>query len=241
MSFNKPPLITVVIPVYNDSDRLYNCIKAITRQSKGFPVEIIVMDDGSTDGSRDVARKFKVKLKSNNKREGQSKMRNRGAQIARGKFILFIDSDVEIESNTIKRAINFVKKYKKDRLCGLQGTFSLNNTLVNWPSLIYNSLQNLLFSTPVYSSGVNTSCLLIEREVFLSLDGFNEKIWFMEDTEFGRRLGNAGYYLKRSDISFKHKKNISWGWLFKVHILGGMMQIFLKRNAPLFKSSNKKS
>lgn len=85
-------MISVIIPVMNEVGTLSACLRSILNQiSEGD--EVIVVDNGSTDGSLDIAEKFPVKLLRETRR-GRSFARNRGLREARGEWIAFIDADV---------------------------------------------------------------------------------------------------------------------------------------------------
>lgn len=97
MSYNKtPPKISIIIPVYNVEKYLARCIDSILLQSfKDF--EVICINDGSKDNSLKILKKYKnidnrIKV-INKKNEGSGEARNRGLELARGKYISFVDSD----------------------------------------------------------------------------------------------------------------------------------------------------
>lgn len=92
----KFPLISVIVPVYNVKTLLPRCINSLLSQ-KFTDYELLLIDDGSTDGSGDICDEYgkkdsriKVIHKQN---EGVSKTRNRGIDEARGEWITFVDSD----------------------------------------------------------------------------------------------------------------------------------------------------
>ena len=84
------PLISVVIPCHNHAHFLADAIESATATE--FPVEVVVVDDGSTDGSADVARRYRVNLIRQENR-GLGAARNRGLAECRGTFIVFLDAD----------------------------------------------------------------------------------------------------------------------------------------------------
>ena len=86
------PLVSVVIPVYNTEKYLGLAIRSILGQTFR-PLEIIVVDDGSEDGSLKVARSFSKVLCFSQPHQGQAAARNRGVQECRGEFIGFLDAD----------------------------------------------------------------------------------------------------------------------------------------------------
>lgn len=106
MSYNKtPPKISIIIPVYNVEKYLARCIDSILLQSfKDF--EVICINDGSKDNSLKILKKYKnidnrIKV-INKKNEGSGEARNRGLELARGKYISFVDSDDWLNENFLE-------------------------------------------------------------------------------------------------------------------------------------------
>ncbi|MCH4207889.1 MAG: glycosyltransferase, partial [Solobacterium sp.] len=102
------PEVSVVVPVYNVEDYLAKCIESILNQTfKDF--ELILVNDGSTDHSLDVIRKYEQldeRIKVVNKPNGGlSDARNAGMAIARGVYIDFVDSDDSIEPDLLKECM----------------------------------------------------------------------------------------------------------------------------------------
>ena len=102
----KKNLISVIVPNYNNANFLPSCLDSILCQTHSN-LEIIVVDDGSTDNSKDVLRKYKDKDKRiqiiYNKHSGLSETRNTGLRKAKGEYIGFIDSDDAIENDFYKK------------------------------------------------------------------------------------------------------------------------------------------
>ena len=91
------PKISVIVPVYNVEEYLADCLDSILKQSL-VDIEIIGIDDCGTDGSVDILNKYasndkRIKIIHNKKNMGLSYSRNRGLELATGKYILFVDSD----------------------------------------------------------------------------------------------------------------------------------------------------
>src|SRR4051812_22406234 len=87
------PVASVIIPAYNAADYVDNCLTALGRQETGIRFEVIVIDDGSTDATLQVVSRFpKVRLLTQD-HQGPAVARNFGARIARGRIILFTDTD----------------------------------------------------------------------------------------------------------------------------------------------------
>jgi len=87
------PLVSVIIPVYNGERYLAEAIESVLAQTYR-PIEIIVVDDGSTDGSADVAKRFGSPVRYDfQPNSGAGAARNRGAELARGSVLAFLDAD----------------------------------------------------------------------------------------------------------------------------------------------------
>ena len=86
-------LISVIIPVYNGEHYLAEAIESALAQT-WEPIEIVIVDDGSTDGSADVASRFASSVKYDlQPHAGPGAARNRGARLARGEYLAFLDAD----------------------------------------------------------------------------------------------------------------------------------------------------
>ena len=86
------PLVSVVIPVYNGERYLAEAIRSVLAQAHR-PLEVLVVDDGSTDGSARVAGVFAPVLYTYQANAGQAAARNRGVELARGELLAFLDAD----------------------------------------------------------------------------------------------------------------------------------------------------
>lgn len=102
--------VSIIIPVYNAEKYLYNTINSIVNQTY-INIEIILIDDNSKDNSLEICKKFaeddnRIKVIKNGENKGVSYSRNRGIDIATGKYIVFIDSDDTVDKNYIFELIN---------------------------------------------------------------------------------------------------------------------------------------
>lgn len=115
-------MITVVVPLFNDEAYIDSCLNSILSQSVE-DIEVIVVDDGSTDSSQDIVKKkidqdCRVRLISQ-KNSGMSAARNTGIENARGDYIMFVDSDDELYSNnSIELLLNELQASGADAAIG---------------------------------------------------------------------------------------------------------------------------
>lgn len=116
-------LVSIIIPVFNEQKVLANCLESLKNQSYK-PLEIIVVDDGSTDNTLQIIKKFKViAIVQNHKGPGPA--RNLGAKKARGEILVFVDADMTFDRNFIK---DLTAPILKDETIG---TFSKNEMNAN--------------------------------------------------------------------------------------------------------------
>lgn len=88
------PMVSVVVPVYNDQHRIGTCLEGLLKQTyPGDKFEIIVVDNGSTDNTPDVAKKYPVELLFEKGRRSSYAARNKGVAASNGEIVAFIDSD----------------------------------------------------------------------------------------------------------------------------------------------------
>lgn len=122
MTNDSSPLISIIVPVYNVEPYVSKCLESILRQTYQN-IEIIIIDDGSTDGGSDICdayahkdKRIKVIHQSN---EGVSGARNVGLRIAKGEFIGFVDSDDWIEADMYEYLLQNIQQQDADiAICG---------------------------------------------------------------------------------------------------------------------------
>ena len=109
--------ISVIIPVFNSSLYLDHCLSTVVNQTLK-DIEIILIDDGSTDDSLNVIKNYAKKYNNikytSKENEGQAIARNIGIQMSSGEFITFIDSDDYIELNMLEKLYNIAKSDNSD-------------------------------------------------------------------------------------------------------------------------------
>ena len=114
-------LISVIIPVYNAEDFLQICLDSVIGQSH-TKIELILIDDGSTDKSRSICEQYaltdkRVKVFSQ-KNQGPAAARNNGVRHSRGDYIFFLDADDFIDKNSLKILIEAANQYQPDLVMG---------------------------------------------------------------------------------------------------------------------------
>ena len=186
---------SVVIPVYNGADTLPECLQALRAQT--LPAdwyEIIVVDDGSTDGSAGVARGFGVRVISQ-PNAGPAAARNRGAAAAQGDILLFTDADCVPALDWAER---MTAAFAEPDVAGAKGVYRTHQQelVARFVQVEYEDrydrmrpLETIDF-VDTYSAGYR-------RDVFLASGGFDTSFptASVEDQEFSFRLAKAGHRL----------------------------------------------
>jgi glycosyltransferase involved in cell wall biosynthesis len=212
--------VSVIIPVYNAATHLEACLAHLAASSSA-PLECIVVDDGSTDGSADVARRHNAKVLSTGGRAGPARARNIGARAAAGEILLFLDSDVCVHHDTLAR---LRKDFEDDpALDALIGSYDTSPGSKDFLS----QYKNLMHSF-VHQHGRRDACTFwggcgaIRREVFLEHAGFDESYArpAIEDIELGYRLRMAGRkMLLDKQLQVKHLKQWTFWGLVRSDVL----------------------
>jgi len=131
-------LISIIIPTYNEEKVIEECISSLQNQTERN-YEIICVDDGSTDDTKNILKSLKVKFLEQT-HQGPASARNRGARKAKGKILVFIDSDMTFDKNFIK---NLTKPIVEGKA---KGTFSKEEYVKNWDNIwarCWNINENL--------------------------------------------------------------------------------------------------
>jgi glycosyltransferase involved in cell wall biosynthesis len=164
--------ISVIIPCYNQAEYLPDCIESVLGQTVQ-PKEIIVIDDGSTDNTQDVAHKYPVKLiRQVNK--GLPSARNTGIMNSTGDYILPLDADDMLLDTCIEKMTEAIKVHGSDVIAPSFKTFGVNNgevILAGIPGLKDFATANRL---PYFCA--------IKKSVLLEVGGYSPRMyWGWED------------------------------------------------------------
>lgn len=124
-------LVSIIIPVYNSVTALSKCLESVVSQSYKN-IEVILVNDGSTDGSEKICDSFAEKDDRvrvfHNANHGVSFTRNFGIEHCAGNYIMFVDSDDHIEPDTVELLMNAMEKYSVDLVFGGYGKFNDGNS-----------------------------------------------------------------------------------------------------------------
>jgi glycosyltransferase involved in cell wall biosynthesis len=214
------PLISVVVPVRNNPQELRLCLNRLSA-STYHRYEVIVVDDASTDDTPDVAVELGAIVVRRGTCRGPAEARNRGAELARGEYVFFLDSDVCVHGNTLQElADTFAREPGLDAVFGSYDTQpTARNMLSQYKNLFHHYVhQDSDEEATTFWSG----CGAIRRSVFFKMGGFSAsyKRPSIEDIELGMRLHNAGHRIKLNKrIQVTHLKRWTLWSIIKTDVL----------------------
>jgi len=186
------PLVSVIIPAYNSACTITDCINSVIEQTYEN-IEIIVVDDGSTDNTVEkiqvlasiCTKKIKIIRQSNN---GPSSARNRGIKMAAGDYIAFLDSDDRWYPDKIARQVDVLQKNSSAMLIGCLYSIGDRQAFTSCSTKVE---KRTLFQLLLKNSFV-TSAVMCRREVLLRFC-FNEQQKYSEDYRLWLQLAANGY------------------------------------------------
>jgi glycosyltransferase involved in cell wall biosynthesis len=188
------PLISVVIPAYNEERFLKKTLLSLQKQT--YPnFEVIVVDNGSTDKTADIAKAHGARVISE-PQKGVARARQTGFLASSGELIAMTDADTIVPPDWLKRITEHFSKDKK--IIGLTGVYYFYSgsifsrltvkILWSWFGQIVWQIIALAGQRP-FLTGSNCA---VRKEVFLACGGFNTKLAALEDWDLGIRLRQFG-------------------------------------------------
>lgn len=190
--FQPQPKASVIIPVHNSERTLGRCLAAVFASQGIGEFEVIVVDDGSTDSSAEVASSFPCKVIRCHERRGPSIARNRGVLHARTPRLVFVDSDVVVRPDSLELLVDAL-----DSSAAVFATYDPEPLNKNFATLLYHSLScRSLQDTSESTSVFYSYCAAIWKDLFLELGGFDTNFTraTFEDVELGRQFASRGLY-----------------------------------------------
>jgi|YelNatPaOPRAMG01_1025707.scaffolds.fasta_scaffold12626_2 GT2 family glycosyltransferase len=229
-------MVSIVIVSFNTKDLLKSCLDSIPAGTGDLPYEIIVVDNGSEDGSTDLIKNYfpSVELIESKKNLGFSRANNEGAKCSKGDALLFLNSDTVVQKGAIFILYNTLMS---ERDIGIVGPKILNSQgkptrsymqFLTLPMLFAGSeklswlfevekyrqhFRNYDFSNLREVPWLSGACLMIKRDLFFAVGGFDENYFFYcEDMDLCLQVYRHGYR-----VMYVPTANI-------VHLFGGSSQ-----------------
>lgn len=192
-------LLSVIIVNYNTADMIEGCLDSI-RSQLDERIEVIVVDNASSDSSREKIRASYpwVKLIINRKNVGFAKANNQGYSICQGRFLFFLNPDTVMQKNCFRAILTYMDRNKH---IGLAGTFVSDITTNHHPTIEYTYpghryARKELRGLPGKIAWVLGASMIVRAQVFQETGGFDERYFlYSEDIDLCLTVRKNGWHL----------------------------------------------
>ncbi|MDP3724463.1 MAG: glycosyltransferase family 2 protein [bacterium] len=208
--------LSVVIPTYQQSEKTIQLLDSIVLP-KGIRSEILVVDDGSADQTKQILRqyrRFRLKVMHHLKNRGVAAARNTGAKAAKGDILLFLDGDVQVFPDTLTQVVRTFQT--QPGIGGVSGIVVLDKTSGGFFPR-YKSLRTYCYWMIENTKHPNrqtlgNACFAVRRDIFEKVGGFNElfKGASIEDNELGHRIVQYAPVIFNPRIKIAHTYESFW-------------------------------
>jgi glycosyltransferase involved in cell wall biosynthesis len=188
--------VSIIVPVHADANGFVECLAGLL-QAASWPHELIVVADGPAPEAIHLARQFGAKLVELPDNGGPARARNRGAAVAEGDILFFVDSDVVVPADIVEQVVAAFEQYPQ--MSALIGSYDDQPAAPNFLSQYRNLLHHYTHQTS--ADNLTTfwaGCGAVRRSAFTAVGGFDELFAYpsIEDIEFGYRLAGAGHKIR---------------------------------------------
>lgn len=207
LEFSKS-LASIIIPVFNNLPLTRQCLESINTNTSA-PYEIIVVDNGSSDGTRDYLLQMeaagRVRVITNRRNLGFARASNQGAQAARGDFLVFLNNDTIVQPGWLEELVACARKEEKTGAIGARLLY-LDDTIQHAGVVFNEDITQILHIYQHYDKdhpavlkerefqAVTGACMLVRRDRFFEVGGFEECYQNgYEDVDLCFKLREQGY------------------------------------------------
>jgi glycosyltransferase involved in cell wall biosynthesis len=224
------PTLSVVIPVHNGEATLPRCLAAVLA-GRGSSVEVIVVDDGSTDATPRILAERPVRVIRHERPRGAAAARNAGARAACAPVVCFLDADVVVGPELLATTERSLRESGVDGVVGMLARDTEPRNLASQYENLY--MHYMYLNHPEEMDIFYTSFAAIKRDVFLEAGGFDEAYGGagIEDMELGQRLVREGRRLRLDRrLQVLHLKRFGVGQLLRINRrkAAGTLRIMLR-------------
>jgi len=183
----KKPLVSVIIPTFNRDRMLKAAIESVLAQEYQN-MELIVVDDGSTDNTAELLNAYGHRLSIISQRNaGVSAARNAGIAAASGRYIAFLDSDDLWLPQKLTMQVQFFNLHPDVLICQTEEIWMRDGRRVN-PKLRHQKLSGMIFEASLHLCLVSPSAVMIRRSLFKEVGLFDESLPACEDYDLWLRI-----------------------------------------------------
>jgi glycosyltransferase involved in cell wall biosynthesis len=183
-----PKLVSIIIPVYNERRDIISCLESLKAQTYK-PIEIIVIDDGSTDKTLKILKKLKGIRLIKQEHQGPGAARNKGAKKARGEILVFVDADMTFHRQFIERLTKPIREGKAIGTFSKEEFVSNNETNLARAWSINRGFKEGRMHPADYPDKQNVF-RAVRKDKFDSVSGFDTKVGYTDDWTLSKKLNS---------------------------------------------------
>ena len=213
----KQSLVSVIIPTFNSERFLEKCLSSLKRQTYER-LEIIVVDDGSTDSTIGIAEKHGCKI-TRNPKVGRAAAKNEGVRYSFGEYLVFVDSDMELTRNVVSECVNLVES---DSHVG--GVVIPERSVGN---SFWVKVRD--FERSFYAGSVVESARFFPTKLVKEVGGYEENSIFFEESTLPYKIQKKGYnvFARVNSVILHREENFSLiTWLRKKSYYGKTIHVY---------------
>lgn len=211
--------LSIIIVNWNTKDYLKKCLESIKQIPRDFLLEVIVIDNHSSDSSPEMVRREfpEIHLIVNSENAGFARANNQALEIAQGKYLLLLNSDTQVKADTLKKAVEFIERHPPAGVVGgkiLNPDGSIQPSVRNFPTLGSQILlllklhhlfpkfypfkkyfaQDFDYNLEQEVDQVMGAFFMISKECMETVGFFDEKFWlWFEEVDFCKRAKAKGF------------------------------------------------
>ncbi len=229
----KKPFVSFIVPCFNDGKTIADTLKSIYDSYDSDKLEIIVINDCSTDDSSTILnklkKKFSLKIVTNKVNLGKAKSINNNYNVAKSEYLFFVDADVILNE---KAVCDLIARLGVTRVAGVSCPYRALNKgfLATMQNLEYNMLSFIQNSYNFWSTfSLWGGCFAVKKKALVKVNGLSENM-LTEDMDLAFKLIEAGYKVEQSVVPILTyvPDNVKWWYHQKLRWTGGGIQCYLK-------------
>lgn len=225
------PLVSIIIPCYNYGRFLHEAIESALAQTY-HPIEVIVINDGSTDNTIEVASKYPVILLNNKENQGAPKTFNKGVELARGDFCVILSADDKLHPSFIEKTMHVLQSNK-------------DIAFVYTHTILFGVKEGFMYSREYDAESLKfsnyiTGTALTRKSAILQTTGFDVELNCLEDWDLWLSFAEKGLYgqLLAEPLFYYRQQTLSRNISSPKIIRKALQKIFKKHHKTLYSKTS---
>lgn len=197
--------VSIIIPVFNNLNYTKDCLDSIFRIGSKYNFEVIIINNASSDGTKEYLQNFKhdILVKNNIENRGFSKACNQGAELAKGEYLLFLNNDTAVTKNWLDILVEELEDNKSIAIAGSKLLYPddtiqhagvvFNDNRLPYHIYLKEKKERVYVNKKRFFQAITGACFLIRNDIFCKVEGFDESYKNgLEDIDLCLKVGELG-------------------------------------------------